>query len=267
MDNRPIGVFDSGLGGLTAIKELRKVLPNEKLFYFGDTGRVPYGTRSADAIAKYTKQDMAFLLSQNVKMIVAACATVSSNAKEILQTSPVPFATIIEPSADAASNATKNGKIGVIATSATINSKAFEIALSAKNHEVFSTACPLLVPLVENGFIEQDEQITRLALEHYLKPLIEKGIDTLILGCTHYPILQNIIKSILGDNVTLINSGKEIATDCAKKLNALNLLADNSTKESEFFVSDSVQNFNDIAKICLGSAITEKITKIDIDKY
>lgn len=269
MDNRAIGVFDSGLGGLTAIKELRKVLPNEKLLYFGYTGRVPYGTRSAEIISKYTKQDMNFLLSQNVKMIVAACATVSSNSRDILETSIVPYTSIIRPCCETIIKTTKNGKIGIIATLATINSKAFEKNLKNENpnFEIYSEACPLLVPLVEGGFIAEDEELTIMALKRYLLPLKEKGIDTLVLGCTHYPILEKQIAKIMGENVALINSGKEIARDCAEKLHKLNLLADESEKEDEFFVSDSVQNFNAIAKICLGSEIKEKTTKIDIENY
>ncbi len=269
MDNRPIGVFDSGLGGLTAIKELKKVLPNEKLLYFGDTGRVPYGTRSKETISKYTNQDMNFLLSRDVKMIVAACATVSSNAQEVLSSSPVPFTTIIQPSSKTALDLTKNNRIGVIATSATINSKAFEICLKELNPncEVFSKACPLLVPLVESGFISEEDEITNLVIKRYLSEFKDKEIDVLILGCTHYPILEKNIKNEMGDGVALVNSGKEIAKYCADLLTERNIRADKHSKESEFFVSDSVQNFNEIATICLGSKITESITQIDIENY
>ncbi|MFI3325362.1 MAG: glutamate racemase [Clostridia bacterium] len=268
MDNRAIGVFDSGLGGLTAVKELRKILPNETILYFGDTGRVPYGTRSAEIIAKYTKQDMEFLLKQNVKAIVAACGTVSSNAIHVLKELPVPYTSVIEPSSYAAIHKSRNGKIGVIATSATINSGAFEKKLKEINPDVdvFSTACPLLVSLVENGFIDENETITNLALEKYLTPFISKDIDTLILGCTHYPILKNSIAKIMGPKVALVSSGEEIAKSCMNILAENDLLSNNKMNEDEFFVSDSVQDFNDIAKICLGQEITEKITKIDIEK-
>lgn len=267
MDNRAIGVFDSGLGGLTAVKELRKILPNETILYFGDTGRVPYGTRSAEIISKYTKQDMNFLLKKDVKIIVAACGTVSSNAIEVLNKLPVPYVSVIESSAKTAIQKTKTGKIGVIATSATINSKAFARKLKKINPDVdvYSIACPLLVSLVENGFIDEDDKITNLALQRYLRPFASCNIDTLILGCTHFPILKNAIAKIMGPKVTLINSGEEIAKYCEEILRKNNLLSDRKKGKDEFFVSDSVQEFNDIAEICLGEKITEKITKIDIE--
>lgn len=269
MDNRAIGVFDSGLGGLTAVRELRKVLPDEKIIYFGDTGRVPYGTRSAETIAKYASQDMNFLLSLDVKMIVAACGTVSSNAKHILDKLQVPHTNIVDPCSHSAVQATKNGKIGIIATAASINSKAFERKIKEINSEikVFGKSCPLLVTLVENGFIGEDETITNLALEHYLTDLKKEGVDTLILGCTHYPILAKNIAKIIGENVVLINSGEEIAKETVKTLTHNDMLSEHTSQKGEFFVSDSVQNFSEIAEICLGEKITEKITKIDIDTY
>ncbi len=269
MTKKAIGVFDSGLGGLTAVRELRKILPNETIKYFGDTGRVPYGTRSTETICKYTRQDMNFLMSKDVKIVVAACGTVSSNAKSVLDELPVPVITVIEPTALAAVNATKNGRIGVIATSATINSGAFknEINKHNKKIEVFSKSCPLLVSLVENGFIEKDEIITKLVLERYLTSLIENDIDTLILGCTHYPILSDAIQQIVGEKVKLINSGKETAKYCLKVLSENDLLLDNKIHIDEFFVSDSVQNFYDIAKICLGEDIGSNVTKIEIHRY
>lgn len=269
MDNRAIGIFDSGLGGLTAVKELRKVLPNEKILYFGDTGRVPYGTRSAQTIAKYAKQDINFLLKQNVKMIVAACGTVSSNAKQVLDGIPILHTNILEPCCEAALKATKNNKIGIIATSATINSGSFDAILKKNNSnlEVYSVACPLLVTLVENGFVETSDELARLAVKRYLEPLKEKNVDTIILGCTHFPILKRIIGDVVGEDVKLINSGKEIAYSCAEILKKNDLLCEEKSQMGEFFVSDSVQDFNKIAKICLGSEIKEKITKIDIEKY
>ncbi len=269
MDNRAIGVFDSGLGGLTAVRELMKVLPNEKVLYFGDTGRVPYGTRSAETIAKYASQDMNFLIKQNVKVILAACGTVSSNAKHVLENLSVPYTAIIDPCCKAAIDSTKNGKIGVIATSATINSHAFSKTLknTIPSFEVYETSCPLLVPLVENGFIDENNEISELALKNYLLPLKEKGIDTLILGCTHYPILEKLISKVIGDEVILINSGKEIAKECVNILKTHDMFSNLNNTENEYFVSDSVQNFNSIAEICLGEKIKGNITKIDIENF
>ncbi len=269
MDNRPIGVFDSGLGGLTAVRELVKCLPQENIVYFGDTGRVPYGTKSRDTICKYTKQDLAFLLSKDVKIIVAACGTVSSNAKHVLQELDIPFLTIVEPSVSAAIAASKNKKVGVIATSATINSRVFERELKSIDNtvEVYSKACPLLVSLVESGFIERDDQVTKLVLERYLEGFKLNGIDTLILGCTHYPILKHAIADVIGSDVKLINSGAETAKQCLSILKELGSLSSQNNSESNFYVSDSVQDFNMIAKICLGDDIGERVTKIDIEKF
>ncbi len=269
MDNRAIGVFDSGLGGLTAVREIKKVLPNEKILYFGDTGRVPYGTRSAETIAKYARQDINFLLKQDVKMIVAACGTVSSNASAVLDEIPVPHTNIIEPCCDKALEVTRNKKIGVIATSATISSGSFERKLKFMDNsvEVFAKSCPLLVPLVENGFIDRENKVTRLVVEEYLATLRENGVDTIILGCTHYPILKEIIGDIVGDEVKLINSGKEIAHRCKTILEKFNMLSQQNNNEAEFFVSDSVEGFEKTATICLGAPISGNITKIDIEEY
>ncbi|MEG1427204.1 MAG: glutamate racemase [Oscillospiraceae bacterium] len=270
MDKRAIGVFDSGLGGLTAVKELRRVLPNESILYFGDTGRVPYGTRSSDTILKYARQDMRFLLSNNVKAIVAACGTVSSAAKEALEELDVPHIDVISPTAQAAAVATKNGRVGVIATSATIKSGAFQKKLTELRDTltVFPIACPLLVPLVENGFIAPEEPITRLVLERYLTPLIANHVDTLIMGCTHYPIIEKTIAAVMGENVTLIDSGRETAHCCAAVLQENHLLCQGGQPpRHRFFVSDGVEGFHDIAEIFLGSDIGGEVKRIDIEKY
>ena len=195
-----IGVFDSGLGGLSAVKEFLRVLPQEKIIYFGDTGRVPYGTRSRDTIKKYAVQDTNFLLKNNVKMIVAACGTVSSVAGDLLrETLPVPYTGVVNPTAYTAVRVTRNGKIGVIGTAATVNSHSYKLRLQKLEPKlsVYEQACPLFVPLVENGVIDRCDIITMAVVARYLSPLKEKGIDTLILGCTHFPLGARSGKSAL----------------------------------------------------------------------
>lgn len=274
MDNRPIGVFDSGLGGLTAFKELTKILPEENIVYFGDTGRVPYGTRSRDIIVKYARQDAAFLLSKGVKMILAACGTVSSvagAAGEMLDMPlNIPFIGVLKPTAKAAANATRNGRIGVIGTTATIRSGSYRRILSdlRPDFEIFEQDCPLFVPLVENGFISENDPLTKLAVERYLLPMKEKNIDTLILGCTHYPILSSTISEVMGKNVVLIDSGREAALRCAQLLKEKNLLCPSNQKPThKFFVSDRTESFSDTAGIFLGQSICRNVQHVDIDRY
>ena len=269
MKNRPIGVFDSGLGGLTAVKELLKILPNEDIVYFGDTGRVPYGNRSRETIIRYATEDINFLLSKNVKMIVAACGTVSSVAFDVGVDLNLPFVGVIEPTAKSAVSATANGKIGVIGTTATIKTGAYrnEINKLDKNIEVFEQDCPLFVPLVENGFIG-DDAVTKAVAERYLHSLRAQNIDTLILGCTHYPIISDIISSVIGANVTIINSGKETALLAYNKLKALNLLnTDKKTSSCSFYISDSPEAFDKTAHIFLGTSVYQNVQKIDINDY
>ena len=269
-DTRPIGVFDSGLGGLTAVKELKKVLPEESIVYFGDTGRVPYGTRSKSTIIRYASQDANFLLEKGVKAIVAACGTVSSSAKEELKKLPVPYIDVISPTAKAAVAATKNKKIGVIGTGATIKSGSFTKAIKELDSEieVTSTACPLFVSLVENGFIEKDNEVTLLVAKKYLKDIIEAGVDTLILGCTHFPIIAPSIKAIMGEKVKLIDSGKETARFVKELIKENNLENESeSTANYSYFVSDDTENFKNIAEIFLQGEIDGEVNRIEIGKY
>ena len=269
MDNRPIGVFDSGLGGLTAVKELEQALPKESIVYFGDTGRVPYGTRSRETVRTYAKQDMDFLIGQNVKAVLAACGTVSSTAQDIGASLPVPYFDVVAPTAKAAAAATKNGKIGVIGTSATIHSDSYRQALLAENYEleVYPQACPLFVPLVENAFISPQEEITRLVAERYLAPIREKGVDTLILGCTHYPIISAVIGSVMGKSVTLIDSGREAALALASALERQELLCDgNSPRTASYFVTDDPEGFTSVAGLFLGHSIEGRTERISIEK-
>lgn len=268
MNNKPIGVFDSGLGGLTVVRELNRVLPNENIIYFGDTGRVPYGTRSTETIKKYAAQDIRFLTDMDVKMVIAACGTVSSVARDVVDGIALPSAGVVKPAAKKAAESTVNGKIGVIGTSATIGSRAFEdeIHKIAPNAQVFSQACPLFVQLVENGWIDPDDEVTTLVAQRYLKPLAEQGIDTLILGCTHFPILSRTVAKVMGEGVTLVDTGREAAHFALNLLKQNNLL---NTGESEcgktsFFVSDSVQGFSRLAGIFLGKDVDADVSRVDV---
>jgi glutamate racemase len=201
MDKRPIGVFDSGLGGLSAVKAMLKVLPQEDIIYFGDTGRVPYGTRSEKTIELYAKEDIAFLQQFDCKLIMAACGTVSSVAKGAIAQVKEPFVEVVTPASVAAVKATKNNKIGVMGTSATINSGSYVKTIHKINPDiqVDGVSCPLLVSLVENDWIDSDDSIARLIVQRYLEPLMEQGVDTIILGCTHFPHLAPIISKVAGE--------------------------------------------------------------------
>jgi glutamate racemase len=270
LDNRPIGVFDSGLGGLTAVKEMMDLLPNESIVYFGDTGRVPYGTRSKETIIKYAKQDIRFLLKHNIKAIVIACGTVSSVAlNEAIKESTVPTMGVVEGAVLGALNATKNKIIGILGTSATIRSEAYEKAIRAVKDDIktVSNACPLFVPLVENGYFKKDNEIAILAAKEYLKPLIEQNADTIILGCTHYPLLKDVIASVVGQDVTLIDPGKQAAMALKESLKVNNMLSLNKNGEHRFYVSDSTENFSHYANFFLGKNMNSSVEKIDIETY
>ncbi len=268
LDKRPIGVFDSGLGGLTAVKELSILLPNEKIVYFGDTGRVPYGTRSRETIIEYAKQDESFLLQQGVKLIIAACGTVSSVAGCLEKDLPVPYIEVVTPSAERAVMVTKNKKIGVIGTSATVKSKSYSKKIMELDSEceVFSNHCPLLVPLVEAGWIDRNDSVTVEVVKRYLKPLLENGIDTLILGCTHYPILKDIVNDICENKVVLISPGEEAVIKAKKYLEENDMLNDEAPF-CELYVSDKSDSFIDVASIFLGESVKTEISQIDITKF
>lgn len=270
MDNRPIGVFDSGLGGLTAVKQLEKLLPGESIIYFGDTGRVPYGSRGKETILRYARQDMDFLLSQNVKAVLAACGTVSSVARSVGEALSVPYIDVIRPSAQAAAAATKNGKIGVIGTAATIHSDSYRSALLCLNHklQVFPQACPLFVSLVESGFVSPQDEVTRLVAERYLAPVRAAGVDTLILGCTHYPLIAHIIAQVMGPDVTLIDAGREAALKTRDMLTRLDLLGDGAAKgETRYFMSDSPESFSAAVRLFIGPQGEGTASQIAIEQY
>ncbi|MBR1482104.1 MAG: glutamate racemase [Ruminococcus sp.] len=266
-----IGVFDSGLGGLTAVKEFLRVLPHEKIIYFGDTGRVPYGTRSRDTIKKYAVQDAGFLLRHKVKMVVAACGTVSSVAGELLREQlPVPYTGVVNPTAYTAVRVTRNKRVGVIGTAATVNSHSYRLRLNKLDPtiQVFEQACPLFVPLVENGIINHHDIITMSVVARYLSPLRENGVDTLILGCTHFPLLREAVSDFMGKGVRLIDSGLETAVYAAKVLEREHLLSRRyETPQPEFFVSDTPDGFKSVAGLFLGRDMEHAVTQIDIEAY
>ena len=274
MDNqKAIGIFDSGLGGLTAAREVMDILPGENIIYFGDTGRVPYGSKSLDTVRKFAMQDANFLLSKNVKMIIAACGTVSSvveTRNDFSKPLPVPYVSVVKPACYCARHKTSNGRIGVIGTSATISTHSYKKRLLNKNPEfsVFEQACPLFVPLVESGKIDENDMIVKLIVKESLEKLKKENIDTLILGCTHYPLLSKAIQNEMGDKVTLINSGKEAALYAKKVLSENDLLSDRESAEyTGFYVSDTPQNFSNIASLFLGRDISGKVSKTDIEAF
>ena len=269
MDNRPIGVFDSGVGGISVLKELQALMPHEDFIYFGDTGRVPYGTRSRQTIVKYAQQDIKFLLSKDIKMVIAACGTASAAlTPEQTKDLGVPFCNILLPAAQAACSASQTGRIGVIATTASIKSGAYGRAMRniRPNAVVVGNPCPLFVPLVENGYIERENQVTRLVAERYLAPFMGNDVDVLILGCTHFPIISELIADVLGNGLPLINPGVETAKQANALLVRDNLLGDDTHDgHTEFYVSDNPESFGEIASLFLGEEITAGGHLVDVD--
>lgn len=268
MDNRAIGIFDSGLGGLTCVKTVTEIMPNEDIIYFGDTGRVPYGTKSADTLVKYVKQDISFLESFNIKFIIIACGTASCAVLPNIQNEiSTDIIGVLEPTCKKAVSVTRNGKIGVIGTQSTINSGNYaKIIKELSPHaEVISRACPMFVPIVENGYTSGE--IARLLVEEYLEPIKKRDVDTLILGCTHYPHLADEIQKYMGKNVTLINSGAEAAAEAKRRLLSQDALSAEKCGTVKYYVSDSVDGFERLAEKFLDKHIDGSVEKIDIDKY
>lgn len=268
MDKRPIGVLDSGLGGLTAVKELRKILPGENIVYFGDTGRVPYGGRSPETIKEYASQCMRFLEKQGVKMIVVACGTISSVFGEKMgEGFSVPCMGVLKPTVEAAVKATKNGKIGLIATAATVSSRSYEKLTEKLMPEAQFTAkaCPLFVPLVENGYFGAGNEVTELVAKDYLSAFDGRDIDTLILGCTHYPLLYNLIDFLTEHRLNLIDAGKETALEAKRFLTEEDMLSDSENGDMKFFVTDKEEGFSRLGKNFLGEELGE-VNHIDIEK-
>ncbi len=247
--NRPIGIFDSGMGGLTAVREIMDILPNEDIIYLGDTARVPYGTRSRETIIRYALQDIEFLKRREVKFIIAACGTVSSVMAGERDFSASPRCIgVIPPACEAALRMTANKRIGVIATAASVKSGSYERLIHAMMPEakVFSKACPMFVPLVENGYVGRGCKPAEEIAREYLTPLKDAGIDTLILGCTHYPLLTDIISDVLGPGVRLISSGAEAACFAKKELFKDDLLSGRERAgKIKLFCTDSAELFRE----------------------
>lgn len=271
MDNRPIGVFDSGLGGLTAVRSLRQILPEENLIYFGDTARVPYGGRSRETLLRYARQDVRFLRTHDLKAILIACGTVSTTSLDTLQReNDLPIVGVVEPTCRRALLVTKNKRVGIIATLASIRSGAYEATLRRLDPdvEVIGKPCPLFVPLVENGRIQRGDVVIETVAKEYLEPLKATGIDTLILGCTHYPLLTDIIADVMGPDVTLVSAGEESAFELKRMLKAEGLRADESRQgEPEFYVSDRPEDFERIASVFLRENMRHTARRIDIERY
>ena len=269
MDNRPIGVFDSGLGGLTAVRELRSLLPGEDIVYLGDTGRVPYGGRSPQTITRYALQDVAMLLQKDVKAVLSACGTVSAVAGQLLgRYCPCPYLEVVTPAAARAVELTVSGRVGVIATRATIASGKYPQAIQAllPSAQVTAVACPLFVPLVEEGHYAPEDELVNKTVQLYLGELRRAGIDTLILGCTHYPLLTEAISRYMGKEVVLVDSGREGAKAAAAALAAHDLLAERPVGSCRFFVTDSTQYFSQMAATFMGEETPGSVEQLTLEQ-
>lgn len=256
MDNRPIGIFDSGLGGLTVVREIIKLLPNENLVYLGDTARVPYGTRSKETIIKFSHEDAKFLLTKGVKCIVIACNTSSALAgSELKRKLKVPVFDVIAPAIKDAETISKNGKIGVIGTRGTIESGAYSAS--------FSKACPLFVSFIEEGEIESPA--LSIIAKEYLSGFKKENIDTLIMGCTHYPIIKDIIEKEAGNNIKLVDPGESVAKDLKTYLLKNKILSSQKkTGERNYFVTDYTKHFIKVANMFLGHKIEHDLKKVTL---
>src|SRR6266702_8586481 len=258
MNNAPLGVFDSGIGGLTVARALFERLPHESVIYFGDTARVPYGPKSPDTVRRYSAEILAFLLKRGVKAVVVACNTSTAHALSYLQErSSVPVVGVLEPGVRAAVAATQTGTIGVIGTAGTIASGAYERAIKALRSDarVHSQPCPLFVPLVEEGWVEHPA--AELIAREYLEPLKRAGVDVLVLGCTHYPLLKPLLARVMGPRVTLVDSAEETAKAVAAELEARGLLAAGGSHDHLFVVSDDEPHFRKVGARFLGGKIKQ----------
>lgn len=266
MPERAIGIFDSGVGGLTVLRELRRQLPYEELVYLGDTARVPYGTKSPQTVGRYAREAARFLVGQRVKLLVVACNTASAVAiDDLAAIHHLPVVGVIEPGARRALEVTRTGRIGVIGTEGTIRSSAYERALRSGNPavEVFAAPCPLFVPLAEEGWAEHP--IARLAAVEYLTPLLRQGIDTLVLGCTHYPLLKRTLQDVVGPGVQLIDSAEETAKTVATRLAAQGLVrGDTPPASPRYFVTDVAERFERVGGAFLGAPLAG-VTTVTLD--
>ncbi|MHB1513773.1 MAG: glutamate racemase [Acidiferrobacter sp.] len=257
--DRPIGVFDSGIGGLTVAHALMSALPNERIVYFGDTARLPYGTKSPETVAGYAAQITDFLLKRDVKMLVVACNTMAAVALPVVTNlSPVPVVDVLDAGARAAAASSRSRRIGVLATLTTVNSGAYEraIGVHAPDARVVSQACPLFAPLVEEGWL--DHPVTELTAREYLRPVLAQGVDTLVLGCTHYPLLKPLLARLAGPATMLVDSAETTALRVAELLTAQDLRRETSEEPAhEYYVTDLPQRFRAVGALCLGRPLPE----------
>ena len=265
-NNSPIGIFDSGLGGLTVVKAILDEMPGESVIFFGDTARVPYGNRSQEQIKEYVKEDVRFLRSFDIKALVIACNTADSVTGEYLEnTLPLPVFGVISPASQKAVKTTRNKKIAVIATKATVNSGKYEKTVKAFSPDcgVISVPCPLLVPLVEDGRFDRGNEITRKVLEEYLEPVKAYGADTLILGCTHYPLLEDMIRDLCPE-LNIISSSKECALKVKTAFEKNSMLSDDNVRSSRYFVSDRAKDFEVTAGMFMGRELDGAIKEVTL---
>ncbi|MDI6758384.1 MAG: glutamate racemase [Candidatus Omnitrophota bacterium] len=255
---KPIGVFDSGVGGLTVVKELINQLPYEDIIYFGDTARVPYGIKSKETVIRFSIENILFLLKQDVKLVCVACNTASSQAIPAIRNHfRIPIIGVISPGVREAVYATQNKRIGIIGTKGTIKSCAYELEIKQLDPKIRVTvaACPLFVPFVEEGWLRGE--VVRTVASLYLKPLKDAKVDTIILGCTHYPLLKPLIRQVMGDNITLIDSAKQVAVEIKKILAVEGTLNKGRKGKQKFYVSDNPEWFSNLAKRFLGRPIKD----------
>lgn len=271
LNHAPIGVFDSGVGGLTVAREIMRQIPDERIVYFGDTARVPYGSKSPNTIIRYSRQIIRFLRTKNVKAIVVACNTASAFALETIKPElDIPIIGVVKPGAKVAARTTENGKIGVIGTEGTIRSEIYTKTIHRENKDaqVMGRACPLFVPLVEEGWIK--DPVTVAVAERYLQPFKESDIDTLILGCTHYPLLRSTVREIMGEGVNLVNPAYETAVELRRLLAEQGIANDGKAQDWEekyqFYVSDAAEKFMQFANSILPYDI-EQTQLIPIEEY
>jgi glutamate racemase len=253
----PIGVFDSGIGGLTVVAALRRALPHEQLIYLGDTARVPYGTKSPDVVRRYTERCARFLIEQGAKLLVVACNTASAHGLHALEGQATPVVGVVRPGAMLAASRSKTRRIGVIGTEGTVQSKSYQAAIhqALPDAQVFAAACPMFVPLAEEGLGEHPA--TRLLAEDYLRPLVAHDIDTLVLGCTHYPLLKRIIHDVVGPGVDVIDSAEAVADAVREKLHEHGLASQSRLGVDRFYATDVAERFARVGRAFLGEAIGE----------
>lgn len=261
----PIGVFDSGIGGLTVLRAIRALMPSESTVYFGDTARVPYGPKSPQTIRRYSLEASDFLLGEGVKMIVVACNTATAHAlSAVSKYAPVPVIGVVEPGATQAARLSTSGRIGVIGTQGTIESRAYDSAIHAirPDANVFGVACPLFVALAEEGWTEGE--VTRLTAERYLTPLLERDIDTMVLGCTHYPLLEPLLAEVVGSGIDLIDSARATAEAVAEELRRLDMLAAGGEAVARYYASDDAARFDELAGRFLGATVPH-LERVSVD--